>query len=126
MNEVTKAPEDDTRHHGHQTSLAEVRRAIDRIDREIVRLLGERSVQVQAAARLKGDEASVRAPERVRRMVSERRAWAEAEGLDADFVESLFRAVTDHFIARELTLWQGSNPPAPSDTPDAEFNPDRR
>ena len=87
-------------------SLVEVRAGIDRLDREIVRLLGERQGYVRAAVRFKTDAASVQAPERVRRMVAERRAWAETEGLDPDFVEALFRLVTDHFIGRELAEWR--------------------
>jgi isochorismate pyruvate lyase len=90
---------------GNVTDLSEVRAHIDRIDREIVRLLGERATYVREAARFKTGEASVRAPERLRRMISDRRSWAEAEALSPDFVEALFRAVTDHFIERELEHW---------------------
>jgi len=86
--------------------LEEVRATIDRIDREIVRLLGQRAGYVRQAARFKTDEGSVRAPERLRRMVADRRAWADAESLAPDFVEALFRAVTDHFIERELEHWR--------------------
>jgi hypothetical protein len=38
-------------------------------------------------------------------MAADRRAWAEDEALSPDFVEALFRAVTDHFIERELEHW---------------------
>ena len=87
-------------------TLENVRSDIDRTDREIVRLLGERARYVRHAARFKTDESSVRAPERVRRMVADRRAWAEDEALSPDFVEALVRAVTDHFIDRELQDWR--------------------
>jgi isochorismate pyruvate lyase len=89
-------------------TLEDVRADIDRIDREIVRLLGERSRCVRQAARFKTDESSVRAPDRVRRMAADRRAWAADEALSPDFVEALFRAVTDHFIEHELSHWRGA------------------
>lgn len=91
-------------------SLAEVRRQIDRIDREIVRLLGERAGYVAQAAGFKRDEEGVRAPERRRRMMVERRGWAEAAGLSPEFVEELFGRVTEHFIARELAEWREGKP----------------
>ena len=87
-------------------SLEEVRETIDRVDREIVRLLGERAGYVRQAARFKTGEGEVRAPDRVQRMAVDRRAWAEAAGLSPAFVEDLFRRVTEHFIERELEHWR--------------------
>jgi isochorismate pyruvate lyase len=45
-------------------SIWDVRQAIDALDQEIIRLLGRRSSYVEAAARFKTGEQSVRAPER--------------------------------------------------------------
>ncbi len=50
-----KPPED-------RTSIEGVRRAIDTLDREIVRLIDRRAGYVRAAARLKTGGADVRAP----------------------------------------------------------------
>jgi isochorismate pyruvate lyase len=88
-------------------SLEDVRRGIDALDREIVALIGERSRYVEAAAKFKTDEAGVRAPERQRAMLEERRRWAEEEGLSPDVIEDLFRRLVSYFINREMGHWEG-------------------
>ncbi|HYF62149.1 MAG TPA: chorismate mutase [Herpetosiphonaceae bacterium] len=85
-------------------SLAEVRAAIDEIDRSIVGLIGQRAAYVQAAAAFKSDEAAVRAPERYASMLGQRREWAAAAGLDPDVIEQIYRTLVDYFIARELAV----------------------
>ena len=87
-------------------SIQDVRGAIDGLDREILRLLGNRARYVAAAARFKTDKESVQAPERQRNMLARRRQWAEEEGLDPDFVENLYRDIVSHFVGREMDLWQ--------------------
>lgn len=82
-------------------SLAEVRVAIDTLDRELLALLGRRAGYVHAAARFKTDAASVRAPERVRAMLEQRRAWAREEGLDPELIAQLFTLLVDYFTRRE-------------------------
>ena len=86
--------------------MADIRAEIDRRDREVVRLFGERFQYVKAAAKFKTSETSVRAPERFAAMLAERRQWAEAEGLSADVVERLFRDLVEHFIAEEMARWR--------------------
>jgi isochorismate pyruvate lyase len=82
-------------------SLAEVREAIDTLDREMLALLGRRAGYVHAAARFKADAASVRAPERVRAMLEQRRAWAREEDLDPEVVAQLFTLLVEYFTRRE-------------------------
>ncbi len=91
------------------TSLEDVRRAIDALDREIVGLIGTRSRYVEAAVRFKTSETSVRAPERQRAMLEERRRWAEEEGLSPDVVEDLYRDLIRYFIERELEDWSSNS-----------------
>ena len=83
-------------------SLTEIRSSIDELDREIVALIGRRARYVEAAARFKTNERSVRAPERQTAMLAERRRWAEDEGLDPDVIEVTFRRLVEYFIAREM------------------------
>lgn len=95
-------------------SLAEVRAAIDTLDRELVALLGRRAGYVHAAARFKTDAAAVRAPERVQAMLAQRRDWATAEGLDPEVIAQLFSLLVDYFIRREQALVD-QRPPAQPD-----------
>ncbi|HEY2016849.1 MAG TPA: isochorismate lyase [Bryobacteraceae bacterium] len=87
-------------------SLADVRDAIDRIDEQIIALIGLRSDYVRAAARFKTSESDVAAPERQAAMLQVRREWAQREGLSPDFVEKLYRDLIAWFISRELEHWK--------------------
>ena len=87
-------------------SLDEVRLEIDRLDEEIVRLIGHRAHYVKAAAKFKTSEAHVAAPERQAAMMAVRRAWAEREGLDPGLIEDLYRRLVAWFVQRELEHWR--------------------
>ena len=87
-------------------SLSQVREEIDRLDEQIVGLLGRRAQYVKVAARFKTSETAVAAPERQAAMLAVRREWAERESLDPDFVEDLYRRLITHFIQRELDEWR--------------------
>ncbi len=81
--------------------LAEVREAINTLDRELLALLGRRAGYIHAAARFKTDAASVRASERVRAMLERRRVWAAEESLDPEVVAQLFTLLVEYFTRRE-------------------------
>ena len=91
------------------TSIADVRGAIDDLDRRIVRLIGQRARYVSVAAHFKTGEASVRAPERQKAMLEERRRWAEEEDLSPDVIEKIYRDLVSYFVTRELDDWTSSN-----------------
>lgn len=86
-------------------NLAGLRREIDRIDDEIVRLLAERAMYVKDAARFKRDAFQVSAPARQAEVFARVRALAEQhdrgfEGLP-DVVEAAYRALVAGYIACE-------------------------
>lgn len=83
-------------------SLDEVRKNIDRIDREIVELISERSTYVRQAAGLKKTKEDVRAPKRVEEVIAKVRTLAEKEGLDPDIVEEIYRTMISCFIKYEM------------------------
>lgn len=83
-------------------NIQDVRQAIDELDREMIALIGRRARYVDAAARFKTGEHSVRAPERQRKMLAERRRWAEENGLDQDVIEALYQNLISYFVAREM------------------------
>ena len=85
-----------------------MRRGIDALDRQIVGLIGRRSRYVRAAARFKTSASSVRAPERQRTMLEQRRRWAEEEGLSPDVIEELYKGLIYYFVEREMGDWKGA------------------
>ena len=82
-------------------SLQDVRTEIDRLDFNIIKLLAERSAYVKAAARFKRDLNAVAAPERLRTMLEDRWRWAAEHSLSPEFVDALYRQITDYFIGEE-------------------------
>jgi isochorismate pyruvate lyase len=87
-------------------SLEEVRAQIDRIDRQIVSLIGERADYVKAAARFKDSEHAVSAPERFSAMLQVRRQWASDAGLSPDIIETIYRDLVTYFIEEEKQHWR--------------------
>ena len=91
---------------GECSNLEDIRYEIDLLDKEMVNLLGRRLGDVLAAAAFKKDEEDIPAPDRVRSMLAQRRAWARDCGLAEDFVEKLFVQVTDWYIAMQIGHWR--------------------
>ncbi|MDN4642154.1 chorismate mutase [Agreia sp. PsM10] len=84
------------------TTIDEVRRRIDDIDREIVGLIGRRQAWVVEAGRLKTDTAAVRAPDRVEAVIERVRSLAADAAASPEVVESTYRAMIAAFIDLEL------------------------
>jgi isochorismate pyruvate lyase len=82
-------------------TLGEVRTNIDRLDREIVRLIAERSRYVHEAARFKANPAQVEAPQRAEAVVKKAMALAEQNGLSPKIAEATYRAMIRGFIDYE-------------------------
>jgi len=80
----------------------------------VIKLLGERFRYVLAASKFKTSETAVRAPERFRAMLLQRREWAQAEGLSADAIEKLYSDLVQHFIAEELKGWKSAQAQSPA------------
>jgi isochorismate pyruvate lyase len=87
------------------SSIQEIREAIDKIDQEIITLLGERYKYVKAIVRFKEPtKESIIAQERFDNVISSRRAMAKKYGLDPDMIEKLYKELMNHFIAEELKM----------------------
>ncbi len=82
-------------------SLDEVRTNIDHIDKELIRLISERSTFVDQAAQFKKTESEVEAPKRVEQVITKVRSLAQKENLDPDIAESIYRAMIKTFIQQE-------------------------
>src|SRR6185295_6783551 len=83
-------------------SMAEVRHGVDRLDEEIVALLGERFRYMDAAARIKPSRDMVRDEARKAEVIAKAKARAGAERVPADLVEALWELLVESSIAHEL------------------------
>ena len=84
------------------TSLRRVRRSIDRIDRQLVRLLAERAGFVTAATRFKRTPGEVRAPARVAEVLRNVRRLARRHGLPPGIAERVWRVMITAFIRLQM------------------------
>jgi len=91
------------------TGMDDIRIEIDALDRHVVALLGKRFKYVQAAAKFKTSENSVRAPERITAMLEQRRIWAASEDLSPVAIEKMFRDLVNHFINEEMSEWEAES-----------------
>ena len=83
-------------------SQGEIRSNIDRLDRDIVRLLAEREIYVVQAARFKKTASDVHAPVRVEEVVENVRRHAAQFGASADVIERGYRVLVEGFTETEL------------------------
>ncbi|MBX7444586.1 MULTISPECIES: chorismate mutase [unclassified Arthrobacter] len=89
--------------------LAAVRIAVDEVDEQIVTLIARRERLIRIAGTLKGDDAEVRAPGRVERIIENVRSAAEKKDIDPDIVESTYRAMISAFIELEMRIHKESS-----------------
>lgn len=89
-------------------NMGDIRLEIDRLDREVIALLGQRFAYVKAASKFKTSEANVKAPERFQNMLKQRQIWAEEEGLNGDAIKKMYRDLVNHFIDEEMKHWKES------------------
>ena len=83
-------------------NMLDVRAEIDRLDMALVRLLVERAGYIDRAAQVKaGVGLPARIDNRVEQVVQNVRRLAQAEGLDPQLAEELWRRLIDWSIARE-------------------------
>ncbi|MCP3660167.1 MAG: isochorismate-pyruvate lyase [Bacteroidetes bacterium] len=87
-------------------NITEIRKAIDKIDKEIIALIGKRYLYVKNAAKFKKDKQDVKAKNRVTGMLKKRRALAKQNGLNPNFIEELFKNIVSYFINKEITEWE--------------------
>jgi len=85
----------------HCTTMAEVRRAVDALDDQLVPLLVQRLGYMLQAARIKQAPEQVRDEARIAAIVERVRARAQAEGGPPEVLEAIYRALMETCIAFE-------------------------
>lgn len=100
-------------------SLQACRDAIDLIDTEIIRLLGNRAKYVYQVTKFKTRAEDVPAPERYQAVLRHRRELAAEQGLNPDVIEGMYRLLIDNFILEEIEIIrrrESDNLPATTDS----------
>ncbi|MBI3677931.1 MAG: chorismate mutase [Proteobacteria bacterium] len=87
------------------TSMADVRREIDRLDRALVRLIAERQGYIERAAEIKQHRGTVRDEARIADVIFKVLAEAQKLGLSAQIAEPVWRALVENSIAHEFKMF---------------------
>lgn len=85
-------------------TLDEVRQEIDRVDREIVRLIAERGGYVHQVVNFKKAAEDIVVPKREEQVVSKVRKYAGELGVSPEVVEAVYRTMMAEFVKEELKL----------------------
>ncbi len=85
-------------------SKEEIRKQIDRIDREIISLFSLRFDYVREIVKYKTDRESVVAQSRKDEVIELRGKWAEEAGLDKSTFEEMYRLLIDNNIQKEMEI----------------------
>lgn len=86
------------------SSLIEARAAIDLIDAEVIRLLGNRAGYVRQVVNFKNTPEDVHAPDRYAQVMGHRRELAKAAGLNPNVIEDMYKLLVNHFIKEEMEI----------------------
>ncbi|HEX8381530.1 MAG TPA: chorismate mutase [Allosphingosinicella sp.] len=84
------------------TTMAEVRNGVDRLDEQIVRLIGERFRYMDAAARIKPDRAAVRDEGRKAQVLANVARLAGEHGVPEDTAAELYERLVEASITYEF------------------------
>ena len=90
------------------TTMTEVRQGVDRLDAQIVALLGERFRYMDAAARIKTERGAVRDEARKAQVIANAVRHADAADVPAAVVEDLYERLVEGSIAYEFERWDSS------------------
>ncbi|QPQ56198.1 chorismate mutase [Allosphingosinicella flava] len=83
-------------------TMTEVRYGVDRLDEQIVALLGERFGYMRAAARIKSDRGAVRDEKRKAEVIANVRRHAKDEGVPDKVIADLYERLVEASIAYEF------------------------
>ncbi len=87
-------------------NMDDIRFEIDTIDKELISLISKRAGYVNKAAEFKKSETDVKAPQRVEKMLAQRKIWAEEKNINPSFIEKLFSDMVSYFINKEMQEWK--------------------
>ncbi len=90
--------------------MVEVRRQIDRIDRELIGLLCERLTYIERAGIVKPDRNTVRDEARIEDVVSKVLTEAGRQGFPLEIAEPVWRTLIDRCIAHEIDIYDEKSP----------------
>lgn len=85
-------------------SINEIRTEIDRIDQQIIQLIGERFEYVKKIVDYKSNAEEVKAQPRYNEVMEIRRKWGVENGLNPDVIEEIYKTLVHYFIDEQMKI----------------------
>lgn len=85
-------------------SIKEIRTEIDRIDQQIIQLIGERFEYVMKIVDYKSNAEEVKAQPRYNEIMEIRRKWGAENGLNPDVIEDIYKTLVHYFIDEQMKI----------------------
>ncbi|PKQ09621.1 MAG: chorismate mutase [Alphaproteobacteria bacterium HGW-Alphaproteobacteria-12] len=86
-------------------TMTEVRTEVDRIDRELVKLMAERQVYIEQAGHIKGERTAVRDQPRIEEVVEKVLQEADRHKLSRAIAEPVWRLLIEKSIEYEYAVF---------------------
>ena len=90
-------------------TLDEVRTEIDKLDEQIVELIGHRNSFIKQAAQFKNTTEEVKAPERIAEIIAKVRHKALTMGMSANLLEEIYTIMIDEMVESEIAEFRNSS-----------------
>ena len=88
------------------SNIQEIRAALDKIDYQIIGLLGKRLNFVEEIVKFKTNEEDIVAESRQKEVIMLRRKWAENYNLDPDLIEKIYKILMQFNIQKEMKIFR--------------------
>ncbi len=90
-------------------TLDEVRGEIDRLDDQIVELIGTRNAYIKQAAKFKNTVDEVKNPERINEIIAKVRHKALKLGMSANLLEEIYTIMINEMVESEIAEFRNSS-----------------
>ena len=90
-------------------SLEEVRTEIDKLDDQIVELIGARNNYIKQAAKFKNTVDEVKNPERIQQIIAKVRHKALESGMSANLLEEIYTIMINEMVESEIAEFRNSS-----------------